>query len=305
MNEVSIDPVDVNAAIPRSSTRFLGDIAQKFFGQRAGAVGLTIVAVLVLSAIFGPLFSHYSPIAIDHGTLGHPQAPSLAHLLGTDMLGRDELTRLLYGARTSLFVGLTAMLIGISIGTIYGAISAAAGGIVDTLMMRFVDALLSFPTFFLILTVEALKSDFSLPIVVAIIGLLSWMGVARLVRAEVLTLRERDFVSAAIALGASSQRLLFRHLIPNALGPVLVAASFAVGDNILTEASLSYLGLGVQVPTPSWGNMLQDALEPAVRNDWWLVISPGLCIVITLLGFSLLGERIRTLLDPRLAQERR
>jgi peptide/nickel transport system permease protein len=285
-----------------STTARLGHAARELFGDRSGAIGAGIIAFIALAAIVGPFLSPYSPIAIDHAIMGYPRAPSFSHWLGTDMLGRDQLTRLLYGARVSFTVGLTAMMIGISVGTIYGAIAASAGGKIDAIMMRFVDALLSFPTFFLILTVEALTSKFSLFVIVLIIGLLSWMGVARLVRAEVLTLRERDFISAATALGASRSRLLFRHLIPNALGPVLVAASFAVGDNILTEAGLSYLGLGVQVPAASWGNMLQDALEPMVRSDWWLLISPGLCIVITLLGFSLFGEGIRVVLNPQLKE---
>jgi peptide/nickel transport system permease protein len=170
-------------------------------------------------------------------------------------------------------------------------------------MMRTVDALLSFPTFFLIITVEALTGKFALYIIVLVIGLLSWMGVARLVRGEVLSLREREYVEAARALGVSPARLVLRHLIPNALGPVVVAGTLAIGDFILVEAGLSYLGLGVQVPTPSWGNMLQDALSPDARSAYWMVITPGLLIVFALLGFSLLGEGLRVAFDRTQGQE--
>jgi peptide/nickel transport system permease protein len=263
---------------------------RRYLRRPASLVGVGIVLAIVLIAIVGPLLVPYSPIAISHALLGSPQPPSLAHLLGTDILGRDELSRAMVGARISLTVGFAAMVVAIVVGTLYGAIAGAAGGVVDGTMMRVVDALLSFPTFFLVIAVEALTNKFALGIIILVIGLLSWMGVARLVRAEVLSLRERDFVAAAQALGAAPPRVLLRHLIPNALAPVIVAASFAVGDNILTEAGLSFLGLGVQVPTPSWGNMLQDALLPAVRSAWWLVATPGLLIILTLFGFTLIGD---------------
>lgn len=263
---------------------------RRYARRPASLVGVAIVSAIALTALLGPILDPYSPIAISHALLGSPQPPSLAHPLGTDILGRDELARAMVGARISLTVGFAAMVVAIVAGTLYGAIAGAAGGIVDAAMMRVVDALLSFPTFFLVIAVEALTNKFALGIIILVIGLLSWMGVARLVRAEVLSLRERDFVAAAQALGAAPSRVLLRHLIPNALAPVIVAASFAVGDNILTEAGLSFLGLGVQVPTPSWGNMLQDALLPAVRSAWWLVATPGVLIILTLFGFTLIGD---------------
>jgi peptide/nickel transport system permease protein len=263
---------------------------RRFARKRPSLLGIFIVAAMVIVAVLGPFAVPYSPIAISHALLGNPQPPSLAHPLGTDILGRDELARAMVGARISLTVGFAAMVVAIVVGTLYGGISGAAGGLVDATMMRIVDALLSFPTFFLVITVEALTNRFALTIIILVIGLLSWMGVARLVRAEVLSLRERDFVAAAQALGATPARVLLRHLIPNSLAPVIVAASFAVGDNILTEAGLSFLGLGIQVPTPSWGNMLQDALLPAVRSAWWLVATPGALIVLTLFGFTLIGD---------------
>lgn len=276
---------------------------RRFGRERSAVAGVIIVACVVLGALLGPLLDGASPIAIDHALMGSPTGPSLAHLLGTDLLGRDELARAFAGARVSLTVGVTAMLIAISLGTVYGAIAGAAGGVVDTLMMRLVDALLAFPSFFLIITVEALTEKFALLVIILIIGLLSWMGVARLVRGEVLSLRERDFVEAARALGASPTRVVFRHLIPNALTPVMVAATLAVGDNILVEAGLSFLGLGVQPPTASWGNMLQDALTPDARNAPWLVLTPGLLVVITLLGFSLLGDGLQVVFDRSIGQE--
>ena len=276
---------------------------RRFFRERSAVVGVVIVSVVVLAAIFGPLVYGVSPIAIRHDLMGTPQAPSAGHLLGTDLLGRDEFSRALYGARVSLTVGVTAMLVAIGVGTHYGAVSGAAGGAVDAVMMRFVDAMLAFPSIFLIITVEALTNNFALAVIILIIGLLSWMSVARLVRGEVLSLRERDFVEAARALGASPARLIFRHLIPNALTPVVVAATLAIGDNILVEAGLSFLGLGVQPPMPSWGNMLQDALTPDARNAPWLVVTPGLLIVVTLLGFSLLGDGLQVVLNRSIQQE--
>lgn len=275
---------------------------RRFFRERAAVAGVAIVATIVLAAVFGPIVYRVSPIAIRHELMGTPTPPSFSHLLGTDLLGRDELARALYGARVSLTVGVTAMLVAISVGTLYGAISGAAGGRVDALMMRFVDAMLSFPSFFLIITVEALTGNFALAVIILIIGLLSWMSVARLVRGEVLSLRERDFVEAARALGASPARLLFTHLIPNALTPVVVAATLAIGDNILVEAGLSFLGLGVQAPMPSWGNMLQDALTPDARDAPWMILTPGLLIVVTLLGFSLLGDGLQVALNRTIQQ---
>lgn len=278
-------------------------LARRYFRQRSAVVGLAIGVVIVAGAVLGPLAYRASPIAIDHALLGLPQAPSLAHPLGTDLLGRDQLARILYGGRVSLTVGFVAMIVAVVVGTLYGAVAGAAGGVVDALMMRLVDALLSFPAFFLIITVEALTNQFAIAIIILVIGLLSWMGVARLVRAEVLSLRQRDFVEAAIALGASRTRIVVRHLIPNALAPVVVAAAFAIGDNILAESSLSFFGLGVQPPSPSWGNMLQDALTPQAEAAPWMVLAPGLAIVATVLAFSVVADGIRVALDTTIGQE--
>ena len=278
------------------------DLARRFGRERPAVAGLVILAVIVGAALFGPVLWRLSPIAIAHANLGFPLPPSAAHPFGTDLLGRDQLARALQGARVSLTVGVTAMVVSVVIGALYGAVSGFAGGTTDNLMMRFVDAMLSFPTFFLIITVEALTNRFSLGVIVLVIGLLSWMGVARLVRAEVLTLKQRDFVEAARALGAGPVRLIGRHLLPNALAPVAVAAALAIGDNILIEAGLSYLGLGIQVPTASWGNMLQDALGPTAIGAPWLVAVPGALIVLTLLAFNLVGEGLRVAFDRSIVQ---
>jgi peptide/nickel transport system permease protein len=271
--------------------------------ERSAVAGLIFVIFVVLAALIGPLIDRIPPDAITHPLIGTPQPLSPAHWFGTDMLGRDEFTRTLYGARVSLLVGAAAMVLSFAIGVLYGAIAGFAGGRIDNLMMRFVDAVLSFPTFFLLLIVSALTNKFSLSVIIVIIGLTSWPGLARLVRAEVLSLRDRDFVEAARALGASPARLVFRHLIPNALAPVVVAAAFAIGDNILAESSLSFFGLGVQPPQASWGNMLQDALTPQAEAAPWMVLVPGLAIVFTVLAFSMVADGFRVALDTSIGQE--
>ena len=277
----------------------VADAWRRFARNRLAIAGLAGVALLVFCALFAPLLTRYDPNALNAEFIGTPQLPSVHHLFGTDIDGRDYFTRALFGARISLEVGFSAMIVAVTLGTVYGAISAFYGGIVDMVMMRFVDMMLSFPRFFLILTVEALTNNFSILVIMLVIGLLSWMGVARLVRGQVLSLRERDFVLAARAVGASDGRLIRLHLLPNALAPVIVAATLAIGDNILTEAGLSYLGLGVQIPTPSWGNMLEKALDPDVLGAPWLIAIPGLLILITVLAFNFVGEGLRDALDPK------
>jgi peptide/nickel transport system permease protein len=275
---------------------------QRFLRERTAVVGLAFVVLLILAATVGPLIVTTPPDAVDHALFGHPQAPSALHWFGTDLLGRDLFTRSLYGAQVSLLVGFAAMVVSFTIGVSYGAIAGAAGGLIDAAMMRFVDAMLSFPTFFLLLIVAALTEQYSLWIIILIIGLTSWPSLSRLVRAEVLSLRDRDFVEAARALGASPGRIVLHHLVPNALAPVVVAAAFAVGDNILAESSLSFFGLGVQPPQPSWGNMLQDALAPEAATAPWMVLVPGALIVATILAFSVIADGVRVALDRSIGQ---
>ena len=277
----------------------LYDVWRRFRRNRIALLGLAIVIILVLAAILAPLLSHYEPNKIDTSIMGTPQAPSFVHLFGTDVDGRDYFARMLFGARISLEVGFSAMIIAVTFGTFYGAVSGYFGGWVDAVLMRFVDMMLSFPTFFLILAVEALTNNFSIIVIMLIIGLLSWMSVARLVRGQILSLRERDYIAAAKAVGAPDGRIMWRHLMPNALAPVIVAATLAIGNNILTESALSYLGLGVQPPTASWGNSLQKALDPDVLGAPWLTFIPGLLIVLTVMAFNLVGEGLRDALDPR------
>ncbi len=257
--------------------------------------GLALVALLFFVAVAAPWIAPYDPQAIDTWHVLEP--PSRAHLLGTDSLGRDCLSRLIYGARISLLVGFVAVGIATFVGTVLGALAGFYGRWVDSLVMRFVDIMLCFPSIFLIMAVIAFLEP-SIWNIMAVIGLTGWMGVARLVRAEFLSLRRRDFVLAARLSGASNLRIVFSHILPNAMAPVLVSATLGIGGAILTESALSFLGIGVQPPTPSWGNMLtegKDNLEIA----WWLSVFPGLAILVTVLAYNLLGEGLRDALDPR------
>lgn len=257
--------------------------------------GAAVVAAMFILALCAPLLPG-DPGSVDISR--QLQAPDWSAWLGTDDLGRDVFLRIAYGARISLLVGFVAVGIASVIGIILGAAAGYYSGWVDSVIMRFVDVMLCFPSFFLILAVIAFLEP-SIWNIMTIIGLTSWMGVARLVRAEFLSLRERDFVMAARGLGASDLRIILRHILPNAISPVLVSATLGVAGAILTESALSFLGIGVQPPTPSWGNML-IAGKQTLGTAWWLSVFPGLAILITVLGYNLLGEGLRDILDPRL-----
>ena len=260
------------------------------------AAGLAIVGIMSLAALLAPWIAPYDPTAlnVDHIL----QGPGPAHLFGTDSLGRDVFSRMLYGARVSLWVGFVAVGISVTIGLALGLAAGYFGGIVDEAIMRGVDVMLCFPSFFLILAVIAFLEP-SLTNIMIVIGATSWMGVARLVRAETLTLRRRDFVLAARVAGARSLRIIAVHILPNAVAPVLVSATLGVAGAILVESSLSFLGLGVQPPMPSWGNMLMEGKDVLTFAPW-LSFFPGLAILFTVLGYNLLGEALRDRFDPRL-----
>lgn len=259
-------------------------------------LGLVIVLGVTFAAIFAPLIAPFDPNELHLDAI--LKAPCAEFPLGTDRLGRDVLSRLLYGGRVSLWVGFVAVGISISIGALLGLVSGYFGGLVDEIVMRFVDIMLCFPSFFLILAVVAFLEP-SLFNIMVVIGLTSWMGVARLVRAETLTLREREFVSAARLAGTSTWRIMTRHILPNAMAPVTISAILGIGGAILIESGLSFLGLGVQPPQASWGNMLMDG-KSVIEEASWLSLFPGLAILITVLGYNLLGESLRDFLDPRL-----
>jgi peptide/nickel transport system permease protein len=276
--------------------RLLRIIGRRFSRNKLSLIGAIAVVILVCVSILAPFISPYDPTTIDVYNVLSP--PSREHPLGTDELGRDLLSRIIWGSRVSLKVGFVAVGIALCIGTLIGAVAGFYGGKVDAVLMRFVDIMLAFPTFFLILAVIAILEP-SIFTIMAVIGITSWMDVARLVRAEFLTLKERDFVDAAKAAGVSNPRLIFKHLLPNALSPVFVAATFGIAGAILVESGLSFLGLGVQPPEPSWGNILTSGKDN-IEVAWWLSLYPGLAILITVLSYNLVGEGLRDALDPRL-----
>jgi len=280
----------------------LGGLFLKRFKQNKLAVaGGIIVLCLFVAAVFAPLIAPYKPNDIDRNHILMP--PDIHHPLGTDDLGRDVLSRMIWGARISLAVGFVAVGIASVIGIIFGAIAGYYGGWTERIIMRFIDIMLTIPTFFLILAVIAFVEP-SIWNIMIVIGLTGWMGVARLVRAEFLSVKEREYVIAARALGASDFRIIFRHIMINSMAPVLVSAVLGIAGAVLTESALSFLGIGVQPPTPSWGNILtlgKDNIEIA----WWLSVFPGLAILVTVLGYNLLGEGIRDSIDPRLWESER
>jgi len=251
--------------------------------------GICIVGFFIIIAIFAPILAPYNPGQIDIENI--LMAPSYSHIFGTDSLGRDLFSRMVYGARISLMVGFIAVGIAAVIGIALGAIAGYYGKWADAVIMRFIDIMLCFPTFFLILAVIALLEPSIINIMV-IIGATSWMGMARLMRAEILSLKERDFIYAERSIGASDSRIIIRHLIPNAMAPVLVSITLGIAGAILVESSLSFLGIGVQPPTPSWGNILSEG-KAVMGAGWWMMLFPGMAIFITVLGYNLLGEGIR------------
>jgi peptide/nickel transport system permease protein len=256
--------------------------------------GLLVLSVFLI-ALLAPWIAPYDPSQIDIKNI--LIGPSNQHFFGTDEVGRDVLSRMIWGSRVSLEVGFVAIGIATLIGILLGAVSGFYGGYMDSAIMRAVDIMLSIPTIFLVLAVIAILEP-SIFNIMVVIGLTSWMEPARLVRAEFISIKEREFVTAARALGASDNRIIFKHILPNGLSPILVSATMGIGGAVLVESALSFLGLGVQPPTPSWGSLLSSGKDN-IEIAWWLSAFPGLAILITVLGYNLLGEGIRDALDPR------
>lgn len=264
----------------------------------AGTVGLAFV---VAFCFLGPVFYKTNPLHVD--ILSALEPPSAAHLLGTDSVGRDVLVRLMVGGQVSLLVGFASAVASMAIGIAYGLIAGYAGGGVDTVMMRIIDLLRSLPGLFLLLFVDSVFKPSAL-LLILLIGFVSWHPVARLVRAEVLSLRERTYVEASRSAGASKPRVAVEHLLPNAMGTIIVTATFGIADAILLVSALSYLGLGLPPPAPNWGAMLADAMAYLPQDAWWLVYPPGIAIVITVMSVNFLGDAFREAFDLRLRQER-
>ena len=263
--------------------------------HRLAVISLFVVGGISLVCLAAPLLAPFDFDAIDLGSIRRP--PSLGHWLGTDDLGRDLLTRILYGGRISILIGLFAALIGTGFGSLVGAVAGYYGGRVDGALMRFTDVVYSIPTLPLLIVLASYTQAGATSMAVTI-GVLSWMATARVVRAEVLKIRSMEYVEAARGLGATNARIIGRHVLPNAVGPIVVGATLAVGNAIILESSLSFLGLGVQPPTPTWGNMLMDA-QSTMASQPWLSIFPGLAILLVVLAVNFLGDGLQDALDPR------
>jgi peptide/nickel transport system permease protein len=269
---------------------------RRFVRHRLAMASLGVLILIAITVIGAPLFTAYNPVK-SAGKI--EQAPSREHILGTDRLGRDVWARLVYGGRVSISVGIVAVSISTAISIVLGSLSGFYGRWVDMLIMRITDVMMVFPGLILIMVVVSVVGP-SIYNVMAVIGLLGWTGTTRLLRGQILSVREWDFVTAARAVGVTDRRIMFRHILPNALAPLLVAATFGVAGAILTEAGLSYLGLGVLPPGPSWGNMLNGAQSVRILEGlWWLWLPPGLAIFVTVLAINFLGDGLRDALDPR------
>jgi len=292
----TIDQLDLNPnqQKPDTLTRIF---FRKFFKNKLAVVGAIILLVIILMAIFAPLLAPYNHEVVNMKEKLKP--PSSEYLLGTDRFGRDIFSRLLFGGRISLLVAFGSVAGALIIGTTIGALAGYYGGILDAILMRFVDIVISIPSLFLLITVVTIFNP-GWDKLIIIFALTSWTSTARLVRGEFLSLRSREFVLASRTIGTRASKIIFSHILPNAMGPIIVAATLLVGGVILSEAALSYLGLGIQPPTPSWGNMLQDAQSITILiKAPWYPFFPGLLILITVLCFNFVGDGLRDALDPK------
>ncbi|MHB8146708.1 MAG: ABC transporter permease [Vulcanimicrobiaceae bacterium] len=281
MIDAAITPAVEEAELPRRHGRRFGGVA---------SASLLWLAFVVLACALGPLAIHANPNATDVAAAFAP--PSAQHWLGTDDLGRDELLRVLVGGRVTIAVGAVAAAVAMVIGSVYGALCGYYGGWIDALLMRAVDVFMSVPTLFLLLFLAAIFHG-NIATLMLVIGVTSWLGPARLVRGEILTLKERLYVEAARSIGATDARIIFRHLIPNAFGTIVTTTTFMVASAMLAETALSYLGIGVRAPTPSWGNLLSGAQSDIFARAYWLILPPGLAILLTVAAFNFAGDAIR------------
>jgi len=279
---------------------------QQFRHHQMAMAGSIILGLLIFGAIFISVLSPYSPT--DSSMRERRNPPSLVHPMGTDTLGRDLLTRIFYGGRISLSIGLTATLLGVIMGVIIGATAGYYGGKTDELLMRMTDLFLSLPRIFMLIIMAILLREVDVPIlnangnmggIILILGLLSWTSVARLVRGQFLGLKQKEFVESARTIGAKDIRIIFRHILPNTATPIIVAATLLVARNIISESGLSFLGFGVQPPTPTWGNMLNAAQDEMRKGNWWMAFFPGLMIFLTVISINYIGDGLRDALDPR------
>ncbi len=259
-------------------------------------IGSIVIGLLFLTAVFGPVLIRYSPVAQDLGNRLQP--PDSIHIMGTDDLGRDVLSRVIWGSRVSLMVGFISVGIALFIGVPLGLAAGFYGGWSDRIIMRAVDIMLCFPTLFLILMVITFLEP-NIVNVMIVIGITSWPGLTRYVRGEALSIKEREFMQAAKMMGFSKARILFVHMLPNVIAPVIITATLGIASAILTESVLSFLGLGVQPPNPSWGNILTTGKDYIGQQVWWLMFFPGIAIFVTVFAFNLIGEGLRDVLDPR------
>ena len=278
----------------------MNEIINAFKKNKLALYSLIFILLIIMAAVFAPYISPYNPDKINVNAILRP--PSFKHLLGTDQLGRDVFSRLIYGSRISVEVGFISVSISLFIGIIIGAFAGYYAGLTDGFLMRFVDIMLTFPSFFLILAVSAILRPSIINIMI-IIGLTSWMGVARIIRAEFMQNREKDYVLSAKAAGAPDLYIMFIEILPNVVAPILVSATLGIAGAILIQASLAFLGIGIMPPTPSWGGMLSRG-KTYIMVAWWLTLFPGIAILLTVLSFNLVGEAVRNALDPRYSSEK-
>ena len=278
-------------------------ILRKFKKNPIPKVGLVILIILIASAILAPILTPYDPYEMDFSIINKP--PSKAHLLGTDEVGRDYLTRILYGGRVSMKVGIFAVILEVLIGALVGGLAGYYGGWVDNVLMRVVEIFMAFPFLPLAITISAVVGTRVEPqqrmyILMLIIGLLSWPGLARMIRGQILSLREQEFIQAAKALGIRDSKIIWKHLLPNTLGYIIVSATFGMAGAIMSESSLSFLGLGVTPPIPTWGNLVQNARDLyTLKNRVWLWLPPGIMIFLAVMSINLFGDGLRDAIDPK------